>query len=166
MNILRPDLFVDSIKDIPLEKLQQQGIKGFVIDLDNTITAWNSYEVAEEVMDWVIKAKSMGLALCIASNNHEKRVMKVAKILDLPFLSNAGKPRRKAFKKVLSISDIKADELAVIGDQIFTDVLGGNRMELYTILVVPISSSEFFGTRIMRRMERFVIPYLQKQEVK
>jgi len=92
--------------------------------------------------------------------------MKVAKILDLPFLSNAGKPRRKAFKKVLSILDIKADELAVIGDQIFTDVLGGNRMELYTILVVPISSSEFFGTRIMRRMERFVIPYLQKQEVK
>lgn len=165
MNLLRPNLYVDSLTDIPLERLQQQGIKGFVLDLDNTITEWNKNEVASEVVEWFNRAKKLGFKLCIASNNKEERVMQVARVLEVPFLSKAGKPRRRSFKKMLRLLDLEANQLAVIGDQIFTDILGGNRMGLYTILVVPLSSREFIGTRIMRRFERLVLPYLDKEEV-
>ncbi|WP_366922518.1 YqeG family HAD IIIA-type phosphatase [Metallumcola ferriviriculae] len=166
MNILRPDLYVDSLHDIPMGRLHNKGIRGFVLDLDNTITEWNNKEVTPEVIEWFKKADAKGFKLCIASNNNEDRVARVGRMLGVPFLSKAAKPRRRAYRKALSLLELDQKELAVVGDQVFTDVLGGNRAGLYTILVAPISSVEFFGTRIMRRVERLVLPFLSKNEVK
>ncbi|HHW74588.1 MAG TPA: HAD hydrolase-like protein, partial [Firmicutes bacterium] len=75
----------------------------------------------------------------------------------------AVKPRRRAFRKALQILDLTASETAVVGDQIFTDVLGGNRLGLYTILVTPINDKEFIWTRMIRCLERFVLKRLQRQ---
>jgi len=166
MNLLQPDLYVDSLQDIPLERLYRQGIRGFVLDLDNTITEWDNDKGTPEVIGWFKKAGDAGFKLCIASNNNKDRVTQVAQTLGVPCLSKAGKPRRRAFRQALSILGLDTKELAVVGDQIFTDVLGGNRAGLYTILVVPLSRVEFFGTRVMRRIERLVLPFLSKDEVK
>ncbi len=154
---LLPDVYVDSILDIPLAKLHALGIRAFIMDLDNTVTKWNSMEVSPDVLEWIKEAKDKGFRVCIVSNGTRERVLTVAQDLRIPFVSNAGKPRRKAFYRALEVLESTALESAVIGDQIFTDILGGNRMDLLTILVVPIDKREFIGTRLMRRLEYFVL---------
>ncbi len=154
---LFPDIYVESILDLPLSKLYDLGIRTFILDLDNTVTEWNSREVSREVVTWMKAVKELGFKACIVSNNGWERVESVAEGLGIPFVSKAGKPRRKAFRRALEVMDSSQAETAVIGDQIFTDILGGNRMNLFTILVVPINNREFIGTRIMRKFEIMVL---------
>jgi len=153
--LLKPDLKVKSIFDVPLKELRKKGINSLIIDLDNTITKWNSLEVSQEVLIWFEKIKQSGFKACLVSNNPGERVSLIAKALGIPSIPKAGKPRRKAFRQALKLLNSSRRETAVVGDQIFTDVLGGNRMGLYTILVDPISSHEFIGTKIMRFFEKF-----------
>ena len=75
------------------------------------------------------------------------------------------KPRRRAFRKALEELKLSVSDVAVLGDQIFTDVLGGNRMGLYTILVTPISDKEFIWTKLMRQFERLILKYLQRKNL-
>lgn len=159
---LYPDLYVNSILDIPLEKLQKRNIKAFILDLDNTLTEWNSNVIDRQVSDWFRTIKEMGFQACILSNNGEQRVVGVARDLAIPFIHRAAKPRRGSFFKAIKLMGVSSRETAVIGDQIFTDVLGGNRAGLFTILVVPRASKEFMGTKISRAMERFVLRRLRK----
>lgn len=161
--ILCPDIYVNSILDIPLEMLEQLGIKAFILDLDNTLTEWNSNEVRREFIDWFIKIKAAGYKACILSNNGEQRVIAVAQKLDIPYIFRARKPSRRSFYKAIELMQVKRTQTAVIGDQIFTDVLGGNRAGLFTILVVPIARREFAGTKISRLFERFIIPKLKRK---
>ena len=154
---LFPDIYVESMLDLPLDKLYAIGIRAFILDLDNTVTEWNSMEVKDEVVIWMETVKARGFKACIASNNGRERVVSVAEGLGIPFVSKAGKPRRRAFRRALEVMNSTVEETAVIGDQIFTDILGGNRMNLFTILVVPINQREFIGTRIMRKFEIMVL---------
>lgn len=160
--ILYPDIYVNSILDIPLPALEQLGIKAFILDLDNTLTEWNSNEVREEIIDWFVRIKAAGFKACILSNNGEQRVITVAQILDIPYIFRARKPSRRAFYKAIELMQVQPAETAVIGDQIFTDVLGGNRAGLFTILVVPIARREFAGTKISRLFEYFVLRKLKR----
>ncbi len=160
--ILYPDLYVVSLADIPLLELQTAGKSAFILDLDNTVTEWNSNEITAEVAEWFAKIKAEGFKACIISNNGEKRVEKVAAVLDIPFISRAVKPRRSAFRRAVSLLEVKPHEAVVIGDQIFTDIMGGNRAGLFTILVEPITRREFFGTKISRVMEYFVLKQIKK----
>lgn len=161
-SILYPDLYVDSLLDIPLTELQRKNIKAFILDLDNTITEWNSNHIREEIVTWFKSILDQGFKACILSNNGQERVVQVAQSLGIPFISRAQKPRRGAFRRAVSLMGVKAEETAVIGDQIFTDVLGGNRAGLFTILVVPIARREFVGTKFSRAMEYFVLRRLNK----
>lgn len=163
LEILYPRLYVDSLTDIPLENLKRLGIRAFIFDLDNTITEWNSNIVKDEIMDWFANIKQQGFTACILSNNGERRVLEVANNLGIPYIHRAQKPRRGSFRRALILMGTRAQETAVIGDQVFTDVLGGNRSGLYTILVVPINRREFMGTKISRAFEFFVLRRLKQQ---
>ncbi len=154
---LYPREYCKSVFDIDLAALRKSGIRGLVVDLDNTIIARDSHVPTEELKKWLADAKEMGFKLCILSNNWMNRVSRVAKQLELPLVARAAKPRRKAFMQAMSEIGTTVEETAVIGDQIFTDVLGGNLAGLYTILVVPISSREAPHTRVLRRLERVVM---------
>lgn len=154
---LFPDVYVDSVLDLPLEKIFALGIRAFIVDLDNTITEWNSLDVHEEIIGWIQSAKAMGFNFCLVSNNNRDRVNVVAENLQIPFVYKAGKPRRRAVRRALDVLQTSPEVTAMIGDQVFTDVLAGNRMNLFTILVVPINKREFLGTRFMRKIERFVL---------
>lgn len=154
---LYPDIYVETVLDLPLDKLYEKGIRAFILDLDNTVTEWNSMEVRAEIVFWLNQIKDRGFKACIASNNGQERVVAVADQLGIPYVSKAGKPRRKAFVKALKVLQTEVGETAVVGDQVFTDILGGNRMNLFTILVVPINSHEFFGTQMVRKVERLVL---------
>lgn len=160
---LAPDLFVASILDIPLQDLVSQKKKGIIFDLDNTITEWNNPEIKADVLQWFNRLESYGITACLVSNNKGPRVMEAAEKLGIPYVAKATKPRRKAFRKAIAALRTTPEETVMVGDQIFTDIFGGNRMGLFTILVAPISSKEFFGTRITRQVERVVLKMLNIQ---
>lgn len=154
----RPTFQAPSLDLISVEQLVQDGIRGLIIDLDNTMTPWNDVEVGPKVAEWFIKVKAAGIHACVVSNNKERqRVAVVAERLGIPFVFRATKPRRRAFRAGMDRLGTGNKDTAVIGDQLFTDILGGNRLGLYTILVTPINDHEFIGTRIMRQMEKVLV---------
>lgn len=157
MQALCPDEAHSRLVDIDLDGLLQKGIRALILDLDNTLVKWHEAEVPAEVDHWVDQAKARGFRLCIASNALPERVKLIAGRLGIPYVSGALKPRRTPFRKALMRMDVVSQETAVVGDQIFTDVLGGNRLGLYTILTRPLSRKEFPTTRMLRGLENWVI---------
>lgn len=155
--LLQPKLAVDSIYHINLKELQKMGIKHLLIDLDNTITEWNNHHLPQKALDWFASLEKYDLKSCLVSNNTESRVNIAAKQLGIPSVPKAQKPRTRAFKRGMKLLDAKPNNTAMIGDQVFTDILGGNRMGIYTILVMPINTKEFVGTKVARMLERIIL---------
>jgi len=158
---LTPDLYVKSVFHIDVDDLQRRGIRAIITDLDNTLVAWDDPLPNQRLLTWLKGVQSKGFSVFIVSNNSQERVRKFAEAFGVPAISKAVKPRRGAFRAACEFLGVEPEQAAVIGDQVFTDVLGGNRLGLYTILVVPVSGKEFFGTKIVRTMERFVLRRLK-----
>ncbi|HWH70548.1 MAG TPA: YqeG family HAD IIIA-type phosphatase [Candidatus Sulfotelmatobacter sp.] len=163
MSLLKPAEYHRSIFEIDLERLQRKGFRAIMLDLDNTMVRWNHPDPTPGLMDWLSRVKAMGFAACIVSNNSGPRVSEFAAKVGIPFISGASKPRRKGFREAMSRLGVLPEHTVVIGDQIFTDVLGGNRSGAYTVLVVPIDPREFFLTQIVRKVERRVLKYLDRK---
>ncbi len=166
--ILRPKVYVNSVYNIDLKKLKKiKKIKGIIVDLDNTLVAWGEKEVSQRIVDWVKEAKKIGLKICIVSNTNSKRVAELAQIFNIPYHSKYFKPFSIAFNNGLKILDTKKSETVVIGDQIFTDIWGGNRLKLLTILVTPIVKKDSIGTFLHRNIEKIIISFwLRKNTIR
>ncbi len=164
--LLHPDLYVRFLTDIPLSKLRNQGISGLIIDLDNTVAEWGCVKLTRKVRVWFADLKKHELKACLVSNNRGSRVQTIAERLNIPAISRAGKPRRRSFRQAMAILGTGAGDTAVIGDQVLTDVLGGNRLGLYTILVMPINKREFIGTKLIRLVENLVTRHLVLSDLK
>jgi len=161
---LLPDLHVNNIYDIDLEALKQAGVKGIITDLDNTLVGAKERTATPSLMNWLKKVEALGFKMVIVSNNNQMRVSAFANPLRLPFVYRAKKPKNSAFKRAMKLLELDAKQCVVIGDQMLTDVLGGNRLGMYTILVRAISlKDEGFFTRINRRIEKKVIAKLKKK---
>lgn len=159
--ILCPDMYLKSIFDLDTGLLKSKGIRGIITDLDNTLVPWRDRNVCPRLEEWLTQLKDQGFTLCIVSNNSPERGENMARMLDIPAVWYAVKPRRRAFRRAIETMGTSPSETAVIGDQVFTDVLGGNRLGLFTILVLPMSRKEFFGTRVTRVFEGRVLKKLQ-----
>jgi HAD superfamily phosphatase (TIGR01668 family) len=152
---LIPQLSVNNVYEIVLADLWKNGIRGIITDLDNTLVGAKVPLATPELVKWLDYVHELGFKVVIVSNNNETRVGQFAKPLGVPYIHMARKPSNQAFRRALGMMNLKADEAAVIGDQLMTDVLGGNRMGLFTILVSPISLiDEGFFTRMNRRLEK------------
>ncbi|MFZ5943360.1 MAG: YqeG family HAD IIIA-type phosphatase [Bacillota bacterium] len=151
---LKPDYMVNSLWEIPLNGLKENNIKGIIIDLDNTLTNWNCSKIEDQVCQWLINLSQEGFKLCVVSNNSKKRINHSLSNLQIPFVPHAFKPGKRAFIKAMALLDTDNSTTAVIGDQLFTDILGGKRLGLFTILVTPLDKREFIGTKIMRKVEK------------
>jgi len=155
--MLRPNLRVERVWDVDLASLRARGIKGLILDLDNTLVDWNRWEVRDRVKRWAQEARRAGMRCCIASNTRSvDRTKAVAEQVGAQWITSAGKPRRKGCLRAMESMGTAPPETAVIGDQIFTDILAGNRLGLATILVGPLSSVDFPGTKIARLLERLL----------
>ena len=165
INILYPQLYVESLFEIDLEMLKKRGIQGIIFDLDNTIIPRDQKNFSPDISEWLSELKEQNFKLCIVSNNRRQhRVSYLAQALDIPYIYKAGKPRRKAFRRAMQLLSTDAITTAVIGDQVFTDVYGGNRVGLFTILVVPLPGKEFWGTTFFnRRLEKLVLSKIKKR---
>jgi len=158
-----PDQIADGLLDIDPCALKAAGIRGVLVDIDNTLAPWNSTEVTAELRDWVKRA-GQELKVCVLSNSSKRtRVRKLAEMLDVPCVWPAGKPWPIAFRRALALTGTAPDETVMIGDQLFTDILGANIHGLRTILVRPLGTNEFIGTKVTRLVERVVIWLLQRQ---
>ncbi len=154
---LRPAAQVPTVFDIDLIALRTRGIRGIILDLDNTIVPWGAREASPELVRWISGAHAAGFRLCIVSNNVGGRVTRIAAMLGLPVVTGALKPRRKALRRALSVMGTTPEETALVGDQLLTDILGGNRLGVHTILVRPQARREFLGTRVARMVERVLL---------
>lgn len=158
-----PNDYVQSVFQIDIEKLANSGFKGIITDLDNTLVGWDVKTPTKEIQEWFKKANDLGLTITIVSNNNEKRVSGFSKDLDVDFIFKARKPMGRAFKKAIQHMNIKPEETVVIGDQMLTDVLGGNNNGLYTIMVVPVKKTDGFLTRLNRIIERRLLNYFKRK---
>ena len=158
-----PSEFVKSVFDISPERLIEKGIRGIITDLDNTLVEWDRPDATPKLVNWLKSMKDAGIQVTIVSNNSELRVKSFADPLGIPFIYKARKPMGKAFIKALNTMDVKREEVVVIGDQLLTDVVGGNRIKLHTILVLPVAKSDGFFTRFNRLVERRIFKALKRK---
>ncbi|MCM3730786.1 YqeG family HAD IIIA-type phosphatase [Fictibacillus nanhaiensis] len=158
-----PDQHVQNILDITPEMLVERGVKGIITDLDNTLVEWDRPEATPELIKWFTSIKEKGILITIVSNNTQYRVKSFSDPVGIPFIYSARKPMTKAFRRALKDMKLKNEEVVVIGDQLLTDVLGGNRIGLHTILVVPVASSDGFWTRFNRKIERIILSWMKRK---
>ncbi|MFC3039129.1 YqeG family HAD IIIA-type phosphatase [Virgibacillus xinjiangensis] len=163
LSLFLPNEHVKSIFDIHPATLKEKGIRGVITDLDNTLVAWDVKDATPEVIQWFKLMKEHDIKVTIISNNKQERVKIFSEPLETPFVFSARKPLSRAFKTVAKRMELKEDEVVVIGDQVLTDVLGGNYAGFYTILVVPIVQTDGKLTRINRKIERRILSYMRKK---
>ena len=133
------DTVCDSIYDLDVSALKAAGIRLLLADLDNTLVPYGVALPTEEVREWNARLKAMGVTLFVLSNNrHADRPRIFSEGLEVPFIGHAGKPGVKNFYKAMEQMGVTPEQTALVGDQIFTDVLGGNRAGVTTVLVKPI----------------------------
>ncbi|PJN61683.1 hypothetical protein PAEAM_12420 [Paenibacillus sp. GM1FR] len=162
--MLMPKLRVDTVFDINLEELYAQGYRGIITDLDNTLVGAKAPDATPELIEWFARVKEAGFKLMIVSNNNLNRVSLFATPLDIQFVHSARKPSNVPFRRAMKMMELSPENTIVVGDQMLTDVYGGNRMGLYTVLVLPISiGDEGFMTRFNRRVERIALTSLRKK---
>jgi uncharacterized protein len=156
-----PSHAVHKLQDVDPEGLSNRGIKLILIDVDNTLVQWRTEDFAQETLDWVAKAKSHGIQICILSNTRNPaRLERLSKVLDIPALRGKFKPNPAMYLEALRKFNVKENQAVMIGDQIFTDIFGANRAGIEAIWLQPISPHDFVGTKVSRFGERVLKNYL------
>lgn len=151
MKKLYPNLYLKKVEDIKIETLIKNKIKLLILDVDNTLIDYYK-KLSENVINWAKEMKGQGIKLYILSNtNNEEKVKTVAKKLEIQYKHFAMKPLKRGFKYVQKETNIKPENIAVVGDQIFTDILGGNRSKMFTILVDPINDKKDYWYTAWKR---------------
>lgn len=150
---LYPKIYLKNVQEITYEMLKENGILGVILDVDNTLIDYYK-NMPEGVLEWCTNLKQKGIKFCIASNSNKKeKVEMVAKKLDIPYVYFAKKPLKKGLITASTKMGIESNKVAVVGDQIFTDILGANRVGMFSILVEPIEEKDIFITLIKRPIE-------------
>lgn len=152
--MLRPDIVVQETREITPELLRRHGVEGVLVDLDDTIVASGSEEMAAGTREWLLGLQAGGFPLLILSNGERKRVARWAGEFGIPGLHLSGKPFAPAFRRGLRLLGTPAERTAMVGDQLFTDVLGANLAGMVSVLVAPLSPGKLLHTRAIRRLER------------
>lgn len=163
LKLLCPRVIIERVQDIDIEELREQGYRGLIFDLDNTLVSWRRWSLNPAVKEWLDRAQTLGFRVCILSNClFRRRVARFSRLAGIPAIPKAKKPRKIWFQQALDLLGTRVEETIVVGDQVFTDVLGGNRMGLYTILVLPVDRREFYVTILQRTVEKIVLSRLRR----
>lgn len=157
MKILQPDILLHRVTDITPELLRELHVRGLVLDVDNTLAMDKDQTPLPGIERWIAQMKAGGIALTILSNNSAARVSPFAGRLGLPFVSRAAKPLCFGYLRAAGSLCLPRRQTAIVGDQIFTDILGGNLAGLRSILVEPIRPETGWSFRVRRHFEAGVI---------
>jgi HAD superfamily phosphatase (TIGR01668 family) len=153
----RPDRHFDKVSSVDLDALRADGIMGLILDLDNTLVPWRSAEIPPDIAEWAHRATGMGFQICIASNTRRYgRLGKVAEALGATYVMNVSKPRRGGFRRAALQMGLELKQVAVIGDQLLTDILAAKRLGVHAILVDRLANREFLITKFNRLVENLI----------
>ena len=155
--MLSPDLYLNQVRDIDLDALRAQGVDTLLMDLDNTLLPRDSSIVPDEIATWAASLPGRGFRVCLVSNNWHERVHEVAEELGFKLVAKAVKPLPFAFWRALKLMGVRRRQCAVVGDQMFTDVLGGKLLGIKTIMVLPLSQSDLPHTLLLRHVEKLLL---------
>lgn len=158
----KPDMYKKSIYEIDYKKLKNMKIKCLLFDLDNTIAPCADKKPSKKAIDLIQKLKEMGFKIIIFSNASKKRIHPFKEILEVDCSAKSKKPFKKKFNKVIKEFKYSENEVAIIGDQLITDILGGNGIGIYTILIDRLSNKERIGTKLNRVLEAILKLRLKK----
>jgi uncharacterized protein len=155
MKILQPDLVLDgNVLSLTLARLKLYGIQGMVLDIDDTIVPIKTTNVSPELMVWITEIRQHCKLWLVTNNPQRQRIETIAQHVDLPFILAAAKPSVTKLRQAVDDMALPYHQVAMVGDRIFTDVLGGNRLGLFTILAQPIAASETSSSfHLLRQVE-------------
>ncbi len=158
MGFFVPDLYFDTVYEVTPEMLSSNGVKGVILDIDNTLVPYEIAEPTAKVREWLSNMWDAGIKTAFVSNNHKERVELFNKELGCPAFYDSGKPSKKSCMSALSAMGVDPKECAIIGDQVFTDVLAGRRSSLrMAILVKPIKDRTDLFCKSKRLLEKPVL---------
>ncbi len=162
--IFCPRRFCEQVTEVSPEELKEMGVDTVLLDLDNTLVGWQRHDVSPEVRQWLFDLKSAGMSLWLISNTKfGRRLRALSAELDIPFIRRAWKPRKKGFLQALAASSSAPHRAVMFGDQMFTDVLGANRVGIYSVMVRPIGRREFIGTKVSRMAESVLMRWFRRR---
>ncbi|MBQ1935220.1 MAG: YqeG family HAD IIIA-type phosphatase [Clostridia bacterium] len=156
---LKPTLYLKSFERLTPALLRELGIKALLLDVDNTLSDGHGLPIAPEVQKHLELLKEENFLLCILSNNGEERVGKFAAPLGLEYIAHAKKPSSVGVMRALSMLQVERSEALMVGDQLFTDIWGGNRAGIRTALVQPRGGEEPWYIQLKRALER---PFIKR----
>lgn len=164
MPLLQPRRMVRHITDLPVSFFAENGIRAVILDVDNTLTTHGNPVPAEGVPEWIAQMQEAGVQLAILSNNTQERVEPFARVLGLDFVAMACKPLPFGVARACRRYSLRPEQAALIGDQVFTDMMSGNLGGVYTILVEPYKLESGWFFRLKRRLEKPVIRRYQRRK--
>ena len=159
MSLFYPDVMLENIYEIDSEKLKKNGIKAVVFDIDNTLAYNAEPSPSEKAITFLNNLKKDGFYVIVASNNTEERVKKFCQNLDSLYVHKANKPLGRKIRALLKEIDVDKKEAAIVGDQIFTDILCGKMMNMFAILVKPFDTNENKFIKFKRKVENLFIKW-------
>jgi len=152
--LINPDFYFDSIFQIPYDHLHEQGIRGLIFDIDNTLAGYDDKRPPVNTASLINKLHKMGFKVGLLSNNNAKRLQTFNEFMQLPGASLAAKPFTPALKRVMKEMGVDSNETAIIGDQLLADIWCGQRAGITTVLVKPLTEREVITVRLKSRLER------------
>ena len=155
--MLRPDYFARRVSAVSVDELAEKGVRGIILDLDDTLVGYGHDSPAEEEVAWLAQVRERGLRAAIVSNGRADRTQAIARQTGLACVARAGKPSPGGLRRALALLGTTPLETVVIGDQLFTDVLGARLLGLRCIMTSPITSRTETWVRIMRFIERLAL---------
>ncbi len=158
-----PDAYMESTYAIDFEKLYQEGIRGVIFDIDNTLVPHGA-PADERAVKLFERLRAIGLDYCLISNNQLPRVKSFADAVQAKFVEDAHKPSRKNYLKAMELMHTDLNSCIFVGDQIFTDVYGARRCGMRTILVKPLHPREEIQIVLKRYLEKIVLYFYQKEK--
>ena len=163
MNIY-PNVYLNNVQEITIQFLIENKIKALILDVDNTLIDYYK-NLSNEVIEWASNLQGQGIKMYILSNTNKKeKVETVAKKLEIPYKLFAKKPSKKGFLQIKKELKMESENIGVVGDQIFTDVIGGNRCDMFTILVDPVTEKDYWYTAWKRPIENKIKQKFKKGE--
>ena len=164
--MLHPTIALHSVCEITPELLESMGIRGLMLDIDNTLTTHDNPRPAKGVQAWIAQMKASGIQLRLVSNNHPPRVKPFADMLGIPAICDANKPLRGGFERAMRSMHLTPHEVAAVGDQLYTDILGANVCGVRSIYVAPMAKESWEKQTFIRVKRILEKPFLPKSYYK
>lgn len=159
----RPTFAVEAVYDLTPESLRRHGIRAVLVDLDNTLIAWNNPDGTPELRAWLDEMTTADIPVVVVSNNKHARVKRAVEKFGVDFVSRAMKPFTKGINQAIDRYGFNREEVVMVGDQLMTDIRASHRAGIRSILVKPLVTSDAWNTKFNRTRERRILAKIEEK---